>query len=932
MVRSFALASLIVFPSVALATTRTVTNLNDAGAGSLRATLAVAVDGDVVNFDPGLFRYTITLTTGELTVSENITIDGADANILVSGNKASRVLHVLQGAVVTVNGLGLREGSVGGSGGCLYNEGTLTLNDVSVEECTATAGGGGIRNDKILTLNRSTVSENTAINSFGGGIDNVFSNAALTLVNSTVSGNTAGTGGGIDNYGAGATATLIASTIANNRAANVGGGIHAAEGSASAVSLKQTLVANNTAATIGVSDCSGTLSSADYNLITNLPASPVSNDCQLSDTTTHNVIGLDPRLGALQANGSRSIRTQPLRPGSPAIDAIPAVDCAAGNTVDARGLARPQDGDADATASCDIGAYEARKPIVVNSLLNPSDPGKCTLRDAIAAANTNAAKEGCAAGNADVLGDRIVFSVTGRITAPSSGDLAVTGSLLLDGPGADRLTISAERGALRRVLRFSSSCVVGQERQTAASLAVAGLTLADGIGQPGGGIYFSQACGYGRLAIDRVAFEDNTANAGSEGGGLWVDGTLYRQIGVEIDNSSFSNTIATSAGPHLHFSSSLARISNTTIGETRSDSALFAGAFQGQNVTRIRLINSTVVGSEPVGGLAFKSNLSESATIEYRNSIIAGHGTALATQNGGALESRGYNIVDDDSGPPAATGDLKSTDPKVALHLYGGGPTRTIAPLPGSPAIDRIPADQCAVLVDQRGVQRPINGDRVGSALCDSGAFETAPPIIVDSLLDPTEPSKCTLRDAIEAANTNAAVSTCPAGLATAPDLITFGVNGTIPIAAPLVPTGSVAIRGPGATKLKIDGQGSTNAFVFGSVPNGDYALTGVSVENGSGAALTGGVAASGSHTFSLAETVLRNNKDYSFAAVNAGPVQILRSTITVNPGNFYQFLVQIKDGTAVIESSTVNDPFRNVATAGVLIQDSGGDYRLMCS
>lgn len=53
-----------------------------------------------------------------------------------------------------------------------------------------------------------------------------------------------------------------------------------------------------------------------------------------------------------------------------------------------------------------------------------------------------------------------------------------------------------------------------------------------------------------------------------------------------------------------------------------------------------------------------------------------------------------------------------------------GGPTFTLALLPGSPAIDHIPADDCtdvdgnAVTIDQRGVSRPQGPS------CDIGAFE----------------------------------------------------------------------------------------------------------------------------------------------------------------------------------------------------------------
>src|SRR5579872_863401 len=71
-----------------LPSTFLVTNLGDSGTGSLRAAVAAAdsTSGAVIDFAPSLHG-TITLTSGQLNLSRNVTIDGPGANKLtVSGN------------------------------------------------------------------------------------------------------------------------------------------------------------------------------------------------------------------------------------------------------------------------------------------------------------------------------------------------------------------------------------------------------------------------------------------------------------------------------------------------------------------------------------------------------------------------------------------------------------------------------------------------------------------------------------------------------------------------------------------------------------------------------------------------------------------------------------------------------------------------------
>ena len=64
------------------------------------------------------------------------------------------------------------------------------------------------------------------------------------------------------------------------------------------------------------------------------------------------------KLGPLSDDGGPNF-TRGLLSGSPAIDAGDASSCP---STDQRGVTRPQDGDADGTSRCDIGAYEMAPP------------------------------------------------------------------------------------------------------------------------------------------------------------------------------------------------------------------------------------------------------------------------------------------------------------------------------------------------------------------------------------------------------------------------------------------------------------------------------------------------------------------------------------------------------------------------------------------
>jgi hypothetical protein len=92
-----------------------VLNLADSGAGSLRAAVVAAESNpgaDLIRFANRL-NGTITLTTGELLISTDLTIQGLGANRLtVSGDAASRIFNVMGGVdeatAIDVNISGLK--------------------------------------------------------------------------------------------------------------------------------------------------------------------------------------------------------------------------------------------------------------------------------------------------------------------------------------------------------------------------------------------------------------------------------------------------------------------------------------------------------------------------------------------------------------------------------------------------------------------------------------------------------------------------------------------------------------------------------------------------------------------------------------------------------------------------------------------------------
>jgi hypothetical protein len=243
--RSF-VPQLLVLEDRTLLSVLTVLSNADSGVGSLRDTIAAAQSGDTIVFDPSLAYETITLSSGPLAISSNLTIAGPSANLLtISGNKASQLFTLSGSAQVTLSNLTLTGGIsnqggavfIGGKAGLALDSDVLSGNQ-AVGDTTGNAFGGAVYTSPgaSLTINNTSFVNNQAngtTESFGGAIANAGSltitdatftgNAVLgstTAIGSPAGGNQGGAIGNLD----GSTSSVQLSTFTNNLALGTGAG------------------------------------------------------------------------------------------------------------------------------------------------------------------------------------------------------------------------------------------------------------------------------------------------------------------------------------------------------------------------------------------------------------------------------------------------------------------------------------------------------------------------------------------------------------------------------------------------------------------------------------------------------------------------------------------------------------------------------------
>lgn len=351
------------------AATFTVGNLSNSGPGSLRQAVLdanAAAGADVVAFQSGLTG-TLTLTSGEILITDSVEIRGPGAGVLaIHGNGTSRIFRVqnaLSAVDAVVSGLTLTHGSgrFGGavavfeenltlrnavisdssalfSGGNLYMEGGfLSIQESMITGGAADAGGGIAVEGGFLTIDRSTVAANQADR--GGGI--YAANALVQIASSTISGNNASSSGG-GAFGEFLTTFEARYTTVSGNSAGLAGGSFNLQ-SQSILVLDHAIVANGTPQDLVQS---GSFISAVRSLI-EAPGGAING------VNADNLLGVDPGLAPLADNGGPT-QTHALLPGSPALNAGDPAASASAPLTDQRGpgFVRIAGGRAD------LGSYE----------------------------------------------------------------------------------------------------------------------------------------------------------------------------------------------------------------------------------------------------------------------------------------------------------------------------------------------------------------------------------------------------------------------------------------------------------------------------------------------------------------------------------------------------------------------------------------------
>ncbi|HKP70182.1 MAG TPA: tandem-95 repeat protein [Pyrinomonadaceae bacterium] len=541
------------------------------------------------------------------------------------------------------------------------------------------------------------------------------------------------------------------------------------------------------------------------------------------------------------------------------------------------------------------------------------DLSDCSLRGAIAAANSNAGS------------DVIDFAVIGEIVLSTNGVLPTLSSdIAINGPGATKLTIRRDTSASNFRIFGVSSLVT-----------ISGLTIANGNSFDGGGIsVFS-----GELTVIDCIISDNRAQF--KGAGISNSGTLtLRNSTVSGNRIDVPVVDAYGSGIYNNRTKTLT-LENTTVSSNvcqyLREKHCFGGGIANDGGT-LTINNSTLAANYSSHGAIWNDGV-----LNINSSILANLG--IGQDIVGAVTSGDFNLlrtVGGITGTLPGTHNITGVNPMLGPLQFNGGSTMTHMPRWGSPAIDA-GNNANAFATDQRGSARTTNDLNVADAAdsdgTDIGAVESDYLVVNttaqddDGACQPLATGDCTLREAIIEANAAPGIQQIVFDIPTTdPGYDSVGDRYTITLTSVLPPlNGDMSIEGLGAKRLTVNRDPLSDNFGVFTVNEGKTAtISGLSITGGyafwTGVPYSGGGGAiSNKGTLTVNDSFLSGNRATFLGGgiVNSGSLTLNRSTLSANTSeSFGGGIVNEDGGTMVMNNSTVSGNNAEGIGGGI---DNGG-------
>ena len=701
---------------------------------------------------------------GDTIVSlRNLTITGGRAE---NGENGGGILNGANSSLTLTDCVIDGNQTMGGEsdgGGIYSNNGNLTMTNCTISGNQTTMGnrsdGGGIYSfNGNLTMTSCTISGNQTIgnDSRGGGVfcSNA-SNQTTRFVNCTITNNSAqnAQGGGIYNFN-GLTQVEHCTIVNNTSAQNEGAGVSSFGNASTRTEVSHSIISGNNVGT-------------DLDIAVTNTNSFFFEGQNLIGTVGPGITGVTPStedvLLAPLGNYGGPTETMPPLPGSPAIEAA----TGSMSTTDQRGFAR-------STSDPDLGSVEADDLIVDGN--NALSFLVTTVTDELDFANTDrslreaillASGYSTSFSSVTITFDSNVFNgeagndinllhgelaVTSALTIDASD---ITGGVVIDGNGDGDFVqgenetrcffISDEDDNTQLPVTLNNLIIqngshmgndAGANIHNREDLTLNNCQILNGRAfggingfDRGGGIFSNT----GSLTMTNCTVSGNqTEGVSGDGGGIFsFNGNLTMTSCSVLDNQTMGNA-ADGGGiwSNTNLTDETTRLVNCTIANNSAQNAAGGGVFNEDGLTEIE--HCTIVGNTSTSGqgagVSSRGNGNENTSTLVSHSIISGNndGTGLGndldlqvfsteTRNN-SFTFMGRNLIgtvgSDIAGVTPSTEDVLL----APLGNYGG-PTETMPPLPGSPAIEAATGSMSTT--DQRGFARSTSDPDLGSVEAD---------------------------------------------------------------------------------------------------------------------------------------------------------------------------------------------------------------------